>query len=92
MQQPSIRTACLKAQIAPDILALVKQAAAMQGRSVSDFVVAAAQEAASRTIAESHTIQLSADDQRRFVELLLNPPAPALERAKAAHAALFGSE
>jgi len=48
--------------------------------------------AARRTIeVESHLIRLSVEDQRRFVELLLDPPAPtsALERAKRAHAKLF---
>ncbi|MFY9825684.1 MAG: DUF1778 domain-containing protein [Thermoanaerobaculia bacterium] len=36
-------------------------------------------------------IRLSIEDQRRFVELLLDPPAPApaLERAKRAHARLI---
>ena len=87
------RTARIEARIAPDVLSLVKQAAEMQGRSVSDFVVSAAQEAAHRAIEEAQIIRLSAEDQRRFVELLLNPPphAPALERAKEAHATLFGS-
>ena len=87
------RTARIEARIAPDVFSLVKQAAEMQGRSVSDFVVSAAQEAAHRAIEEAQIIRLSAEDQRRFVELLLNPPppAPALERAKEAHATLFGS-
>ncbi len=38
------------ARIAPDVLNLVKQAAELQGRSVSDFVVSAAQEAAQRAV------------------------------------------
>ena len=81
------RTARLEARIAPETLAVVKRAAELQGRSVSDFVVAAAQEAARRTIEETHIIRLSIEDQRRFVELLLNPPAlaPAMQRAREAH-------
>jgi uncharacterized protein (DUF1778 family) len=84
------RTARIEARISPDALAVVKQAAELQGRSVSDFVVAAAQEAAHRTIQETNLIRLAADDQRRFVDLLLDPPAPvpALERARRAHARL----
>jgi uncharacterized protein (DUF1778 family) len=91
MPQESHRTARIEARIAPDALAVVKRAAEIQGRSVSDFVVAAAQEAAQRTIEETHLIRLSIEDQRRFVELLLDPPAPApaLERAKRAHARLI---
>lgn len=85
------RTARIEARIAPDALAVVKRAAELQGRSVSDFVVAAAQEAANRTIEEAHLIRLSVEDQRRFVDLLLDPPppAPALERARKAHARLI---
>jgi uncharacterized protein (DUF1778 family) len=81
------RSARLEARIAPDTLAVVKRAAELQGRSVSDFVVAAAQDAAQRTIEETHLIRLSVEDQRRFVDLLLNPPplSPVLERARDAH-------
>ena len=85
------RTARLEARITPDALAVVRRAAEIQGRSISDFVVAAAREAAQRTIEETHLLRLSLEDQRRFVELLLDPPAPApaLERAKSAHARLI---
>jgi uncharacterized protein (DUF1778 family) len=89
------RTARLEARIAPETLAVVRRAAELQGRSVSDFVVAAAQDAAQRTIEETHMIRLSVEDQRRFVELLLNPPplAPAMARARDAHKRLaLGSE
>ncbi|MGH7062737.1 MAG: DUF1778 domain-containing protein [Stellaceae bacterium] len=77
------RTARIEARIAPDVLAIVKRAAEIQGRSVSDFVVAAAREAAHRTIEETQIIRLSVEDQRAFVEAVLNPPplTPAMERA-----------
>jgi uncharacterized protein (DUF1778 family) len=57
----------------------------------SDFVVAAAQEAAHRTIEQAHIIRLSMEDQQRFVDLLLDPPplSPALERARKAHTRLI---
>jgi uncharacterized protein (DUF1778 family) len=86
-------TARIEARFSPEALALVKRAAEIQGRSLSDFVVAAAQEAAHRTIEETSLIRLSAEDQRRFVELLLNPPelAPAMNRAMQAHAELIES-
>ena len=88
MSQEPNRTARLEARIAPDALAVVKRAAELQGRSVSDFVVAAAQEAANRAIADTEIIRLSVEDQRRFAEALLNPPAPnhALRRAMKLHA------
>ena len=68
MPQQASRSARLEARIAPDALRVVKRAAELQGRSVSDFVVAAAQEVAHRTIKEMQIIRLSAEDQRRFVE------------------------
>ncbi|SJM92509.1 conserved hypothetical protein [Crenothrix polyspora] len=93
MPHETIRTSRIEARIAPDALAIVKRAAELEGRSVSDFVVSAAQAAARRTIEETSLIRLSSEDQRHFVELLLNPPplSPALVRAKDAHAQLFGS-
>ena len=83
MPQEPTRTARIEARISPDALAVVKRAAEIQGRSVSDFVVAAAQEAAHRTIEETEIIRLSVEDQRLLAEALLNPPepAPALVRA-----------
>jgi uncharacterized protein (DUF1778 family) len=85
------RTARLEARIAPQSLAIVRRAAEIQGRSVSDFVVAAAEEKARKTIEESHIVRLSVDDQQRFAELLLAPPAlsPAMERAREAHVNLI---
>ena len=93
MPQQASRTARIEARIAPDALRIVRRAAELQGRSVSDFVVSAAREAARRAIDEAQVIRLSVEDQRRFVELLLNPPAlaPALKRAKKAHSRLIAS-
>jgi len=91
MPQSARRTARIEARIAPDALRIVRRAAELQGRSISDFVVAAAQEVAHRTIEESQVIRLSVEDQQRFVALLLKPPAlaPALRRARKAHARLI---
>ena len=55
MAQEPVRTARIEARIAPDALAIAKRAAEIQGRSVSDFV-AAAQEAAQRTIERTEII------------------------------------
>jgi len=88
----STRTARVEARIAPEALAVVRRAAELQGRSVSDFLVAAALKDAQRTIEDAQIIRLSVDDQQRFAELLLNPPplAPAMERALQARQNLLG--
>jgi uncharacterized protein (DUF1778 family) len=85
------RTARIEARIAPEALMIVKRAAELQGRSVSDFVVAAAQEAASRTIEAAQIIRLSVEDQRAFAEAIANPapPSAALLRAAEAHRSLI---
>jgi uncharacterized protein (DUF1778 family) len=87
MPRQSIRTARIEARMPPEDLAAVKRAAELQGCSVSDFVVAAAQEAASRTIADAQTIRLPVEDQRAFAEAIISPPmpTPGLRRAFALH-------
>jgi len=78
------RSARVEARISPEALSIVRRAAELQGRSVSDFIVAAAQEAAQKTVAEVEMLA-----QQHIVSMLLNPPAPtaALERAFARHRA-----
>ena len=49
-------------------------------RYFRDFVVAAAEEAAQKTVAELELIRLSRAAQEKFAELLLHPPAPLTER------------
>lgn len=86
MSREPVRTARIEARIAPDALAIVKRAAEIQGRSVSDFVVSAAQEAAERTIEKTEIIRLSIEGQRAFAEAILNPPEPSAGLKKAAKA------
>lgn len=81
------KTARLEARITPNLQALLKRAAELDGRSVTDFVVSAAQEAAERRIEQAHVIRLSLADQTAFAESLLNPPelTPALRRSFRRH-------
>lgn len=90
MPQEGQRTDRLAARIAPEALAMARRAAEIEGRSLSDFVVDAVQQAARKTIEDTHIIRLAAEDQLRFVEMLLDPPplSPAMERARVAHARL----
>jgi uncharacterized protein (DUF1778 family) len=82
-QQTTTRTARLEARITREALAVLRRAAEIQGRSVSDFVVAAVQEAAHKTVTEIEVMRLSREAQEKFVKLLLNPPqpTPALRKA-----------
>jgi len=87
MAKEQHQTLRIEARISADALAMVKRAAEIQGRSVSDLIV----NAAHRTIEEPHLIRLSVEEQMRFVDLLLNPPpaSPALKRAQQAHVKLI---
>lgn len=90
MSSHANRSTRLEARISPQALTMVKRAAEIQGRSVSDFVISAAHEAAQKAIEDAHIIRLSVADQKALAESILNPPAPsrALKRTKAAHARL----
>lgn len=58
---------------------MIDRAVELSGRSLTDFVLGAVQEAALSTIREFRefeTIDLNARDSRRLAEALLNPPEP----------------
>ncbi len=65
---------------------MLQQAAALSGRTLSEFVVASAQEAAGRVIQEHETSRLSRSEQMAFVSALLNPNSPDARLRKAAAA------
>jgi uncharacterized protein (DUF1778 family) len=85
-------TTRLDAPIAEDLHAMIERAAEIRGITLTDFVVAAVQEAAQRTIAEAEVIRLSQADSQRFAEAVLSPPppSPALDRAFARRRELLG--
>ena len=91
--QTTSPTARLEARLPVDVHAMLKRAAEIEGRTLTDFVVAAASAAARKTIEDAEMIKLSIEDQERFAEALINPPplTPAMKRAIARHRKLFGS-
>jgi uncharacterized protein (DUF1778 family) len=91
MPQDSSRTARIEARIAPEALSVVKRAAELQGRSLSDFLVDAAVRMAQQTIEETSLIRLAVEDQRAIADSLLKPPplTPAMARAVRRHRTLI---
>jgi len=79
----SAASARLEARLPSDVHATLKRAAELQGRSLTDFVVAAAHDAAKRAIEEAEVLRLSAEDQARVAKALLSPPAPAASLRRA---------
>jgi uncharacterized protein (DUF1778 family) len=92
MKQPT--TARLEARLPSQVLTRLKRAAQIQGRTLTDFVVAAADAAACQAIEQTEIIRLSLLDQRLIADAILNPPdpSPALLRATQHHRDLFASE
>ncbi|MDD5389020.1 MAG: DUF1778 domain-containing protein [Gallionellaceae bacterium] len=87
-------TARLEARISTDLHAMLKRAAEIQGRTMTDFVVSAVQDAAKQAIEQAEVIRLSLADQECFAQALLSPPQPAaaLERAFARRRKLMSAE
>lgn len=81
---PIARHERLETRITPEQKELLQRAASLEGRTLTDFVLTSAQDAAQRTI-EAHTVlALSARDQRAFITALLNPPPPSKRLKRAA--------
>jgi len=85
------RGARLEARVSRATKALFQKAAELEGRSVTDFVVHSAVEAAKRTLQENEFMHLTQRDRVAFVEALLNAPAPnaRLQKAAQRHAQVF---
>ena len=86
------RSERIEARTTPDTLAMVRHAAAIQGRSVSEFIVAAAEQAARQAIESDQILRLGVEDQQRFVAALLDDALPAgpMLRAYDHHRRLIG--
>ena len=78
------RTERLEARVSKEQKDLFVRAAELQGRSLTDFVIASAQEAAIETVRTHDALRVSERDRRTFVSALLAPPAPAKTLKRAA--------
>ena len=94
MKDPIRITDRLEVPLPSEVLERLKRAAEIQGRSLTDFVVAAADEAACRAIQQTEIIRLSVEGQRQIAEAIINPPepGPALRKAARRYRELFGAE
>jgi uncharacterized protein (DUF1778 family) len=86
------RGARLEARVSAAQKSLLQRAAALSGRTLSEFVVASAQDAANKVIQDHAAIELSRSEQIAFVTALLDPPKPSarLRRAAAAYRQQMG--
>lgn len=90
----AVSTARLEARISTDLHSMLKRAAELQGRTMTDFVVSAARDAAEHAIEQAEVVRLSLADQECFAQALLSPPkpAPALKRAFTRRSKLLRTE
>lgn len=70
MNTMKLNKARLEAKVNIEIYELLKQAAAITGRTLTDFVVSVAYEEAKKKISEHNTLKLSIRDQQLFVDSL----------------------
>jgi uncharacterized protein (DUF1778 family) len=70
----------IAARVTDEQHALFQRAAAMQGRTLTDFVVSTLQEKALQTIETLEIIRLNAAESRKLAEALLSPPREPTER------------
>jgi len=63
----------LEARVTAEQKSLIERAAALQGRSLTDFVLTSVQDAAQRAIEKHNLLTLSMRDSEAFVDALLNP-------------------
>lgn len=68
-----VRAQRLETRVTAEQKTLIERAAALQGRTVTDFLLTSVQDAARRAIEEYQQLELSMRDSEAFVEALLNP-------------------
>jgi uncharacterized protein (DUF1778 family) len=73
-RRPRLKSQRLMARISADQKRLLQRAADIRGQTLTEFVVSAAQDAATRAIVDQEVIELSLRDSRAFAEGMLNPP------------------
>jgi uncharacterized protein (DUF1778 family) len=66
----------LEARVSPAQKALFKKAAAIQGRTLTEFMINSIAAAAEKTVRDEEVIRLSERDRRKVVKALLHPGKP----------------
>ena len=80
----SLKQERLEARVTRQQKNLIAQAAALRGTSVTEFLVASAQDAATRAIQDYRLLSLHGEAHEVFVNAVLNPPIPNEAARKAA--------
>ena len=82
----SSQYARIEARVSPQQKKLFERAAAIEGVTLTDFAISTMHRAATAVVQGQATMELSARDQRAFVEALRNPREPVRALREAAKA------
>ena len=80
----SLKGERLEARVTPEQKQLIARAAALRGSSVTEFIVASAQQAAADTVKDFELLTLHDEARDVFVNAILHPPSPNEAARKAA--------
>ena len=75
-RRPTSKQDRLETRIDPAVKRLIEQAASLRGTTLTDFVVASAQRAATETIKDFEMLSLRGQAREVFVQAIMHPPAP----------------
>ncbi len=70
------KTERLEARVPVALKKVIQHAANLQGRTLTDFVIASLDKAARETVREHEMITLGTADSLRVAKLLIDPPKP----------------
>ena len=89
-QKTALPMSCIDARIPLSVRETIDRVAAMQGRTCTDFLIAAALKKAEQVIAEQSLVRLALEDQRTLAAALLSEeteaPSDFLEKLSSEYA------
>jgi uncharacterized protein (DUF1778 family) len=74
VRRAGLKSERVMARLSTEQKRLLQRGAEIRGQTLTEFVVVAAQEAATRAIVDQEVITLSVRDSRAFAEGMLDPP------------------
>lgn len=90
----NLKTERFEAHVEPEVRSIIVEAAEIAGQSVSEFIVSSAKDRAEKLLRRQTIIRLTAEDQARFADAILNPPPPneAMEQARELHGTMIETD
>ena len=76
VQADTVRSERINLRLSETAKRRIEQAASVEGKTVSAFIVSSALENAEKTVRRHETVALAREDATQFFEALSNPPAP----------------